>query len=575
MDTMSLGKTDAKAEALRLKLRGWYDAAVRSSAYMAWQAEAREAWRFYDGDQWTQEEIGRLHANGQAAIVINRIAAKVDHLTGVEVAGRTQISYRSRSGNAVEEDSARALTDVALWVSDTAEQAAAVSQVFKSGVVCGIGWLDVGLREGPAGADVAMLAEDEMSVVWDTASRKHDMGDARWVGRERWLSGDELEMLFGERARAVREALQGQGWRGAEGLRGNSDLSWVKGESGAELWKVVEMQYKASEPQWRLRLKDGRAWLTFDKGAVQELLKQGAVVEDKGVGVRVRVAYLSGDVLLDERPLAYDHQQFTLIPFVYKRHRGNGRPYGAVKAALDPQRELNKRRSKAMHLLNTAQVVADVDAVDDPAALVREAARPDGLILKRAGKDVHILRNTELAASQVGVMHQAATDIEEVLGLYDENMGRPSNAMSGVAIAQRQRAGSLTQMTALDGLRLLKKRLGEQVLALVRQFFSAEEIVAISDRMASLRALDVSPRDARGEPLDGDTLRYALMDVVVEEVPDVDSAREMDLTQLQMLAQAGVPIPPDVWVRASSVRGKEEILKALNGGAVGNVNQGK
>jgi tripartite-type tricarboxylate transporter receptor subunit TctC len=44
--------------------------------------------------------------------VINRIAAKIDNLAGSEVAGRTRVIYRSRSGNAQEEQTAAALTDL-------------------------------------------------------------------------------------------------------------------------------------------------------------------------------------------------------------------------------------------------------------------------------------------------------------------------------------------------------------------------------------------------------------------------------------------------------------------------------
>jgi hypothetical protein len=46
-------------------------------------------------------------------------------------------------------------------------------------------------------------------------------------------------------------------------------------------------------------------------------------------------------------------------------------------------------------------------------------------------------------------------------------------------------------------------------------------------------------------------------------VPDVLSARELEVQRLDMLLKAGVPIPPDVLVEVSGVQHKEKILAAL------------
>ena len=43
--------------AVLAKVRGWFEQAVQSAAYAAWRAEAEECWNFYDGAQWTGEEV--------------------------------------------------------------------------------------------------------------------------------------------------------------------------------------------------------------------------------------------------------------------------------------------------------------------------------------------------------------------------------------------------------------------------------------------------------------------------------------------------------------------------------------
>ena len=66
-------------------------------------------------------------------------------------------------------------------------------------------------------------------------------------------------------------------------------------------------------------------------------------------------------------------------------------------------------------------------------------------------------------------------------------------------------------------------------------------------------------------------LNHGQFDVVVEEVRDVASARELEATKLEMLVKAGVPVPPEVLVEVSGVSGKERILAGLQATATNQV----
>ena len=548
------------SETVLKKVRGYFEQAVESSTYQKWRSDAAEAWAFYDGDQWMEEEVSALRENGQPAIVINKIASKVDNIAGTEVAGRTRILYRSRSGDAQEEETARAVSDLALYVAERNEQAIELSNVFKSGLVTGIGWLDVGVEESAEGPFIFNRCEDEQQVVWDPLSRRSDFSDARFVCRERWLDEEEVKALFPEQAGELLESMTQAGLPMAGSMY--KDVRYVDPRN--KLIRVVEVQYKKTEKLYTLRHGNGTKSTTFDAKVAK--LTAGRVVETKYMP-RVYVAYFSENLLLSHEPSTYQHNQFSLVPYVFKRDRKDGRPYGMVRSAIDPQRELNKRRSKAMHLLNTAQVIADIDAVEDPNILAREAARPDGLILKRPGKELRIIRNSDLAQSQVSIMERAAQDIQDVMGVYDESVGKQSNATSGIAIHQRQIAGSLNQMFAFDALRRSKKQLGQQILALVRQFFTHEMVIQLMDNFEAPRQVQLNKREVlpNGETLVHHDVTNGVFDVHVEEVRDVVSSRERDLQQLNVLMQAGVPVPPKLLVESTTLRNKDEILQNLTG----------
>ncbi len=560
------------------KVQGLFEGAVNSKAYQDWQKEARQAWNFYDGEQWTKQEIDKLAESKQPAIVINKIAAKIDNIAGTEVAGRTRVVYRSRSGDAREESTARAVTDLALYVAERNDQAIEISHVFKAGMVTGIGWLDVGVENEDEGVSVFNRCEDEMNVVWDPSSRRGDFSDARFVCRQRWLDDESLKNLFPEQAGKL---IKEMGIAGgipkhfSGGIMANgfsfgdsNDVQYL--DSNRDLYRVVEVQYLKSEKRYRVRTSKGKEFVTFERDVA--FADPESTVESEFVS-RVYFAYFSGNVLLDSRVSPYQHNKFTLVPYVYKRNRKDGRPYGLVRGAIDPQKELNKRRARALHLLNTAQVIADIDAVEDPSILAREAARPDGMILKRPGKELRILRNSDLAQSQVMILQQATNDIQEVMGVFSENIGKQSNATSGVAIQQRQVAGNMNQMFAFDSLRRTKKKMGQMILNLIRQFFTAEMVIQITDQLGAPRVVQLNQivKDAFGNPLldeHGENItvydvRSGAYDIHVEEVRDVLSGREHELQQMELLRQAGVPVPPHLIVEATSLRNKDEILSAI------------
>lgn len=538
------------------KVKGYFESALLHPTYQAWLKEAKESWSFYEGKQWTKAEEDALAEKGQPAIVINKISPKIDNLSGAEVAGRTRIIYRSRSGDEQEEKQARQVSDIALYVSEKSSQDVEVSKLFKSGLVTGIGWLDVGVEGAEEGPRVFNKVENELDVVWDPSARADDYSDASFIARQRWLNESQFSSLFPQHKALFNDSglfTQSQLQQGF--LDTHKEVTYLNSEE--DRLRIVEVQYKQTERQYSVILKTGEIFSTFDK---KQTLIEGAEVKSQFVP-RVYVAYYVGDVLLSHKPLNYDHGLFTLLPYYFKRERATGQPFGLVRTAMDPQKELNKRRSKAMHLLNTAQVIADIDAVDDPNVLAREAARPDGIILKRPGKDLRIMRNSELASSQVSVMEKAAHDIQEVMGVFDEAMGQRTNAVSGTAIRVRQQASSLNQMFAYDALRRSKKILGSMLISLIRQFFDNNMIVQITDQLQPKDQLQV--QTLTGERLTMTDLRKRHFDVHVEEVKDVQSSRELELAQLETLIQAGVPVPPEMLVEATNLQDKDKLLEYL------------
>ena len=83
-----------------------------------------------------------------------------------------------------------------------------------------------------------------------------------------------------------------------------------------------------------------------------------------------------------------------------------------VRGLISLQDEINKRRSKAMHLLNVHQVVAEQGAVPDVDKARREVARPDGYVEVMPGLKFEIQQTADLAAGQFQLLQHATAEMQ-------------------------------------------------------------------------------------------------------------------------------------------------------------------
>jgi hypothetical protein len=167
-------------------------------------------------------------------------------------------------------------------------------------------------------------------------------------------------------------------------------------------------------------------------------------------------------------------------------------------------------------------------------------------------------------------MNQATADIQETTGVFDDRLGKKTDAVSGVAIAQRQIASTNNQMFAFDNLRKVKKQLGRIVLSLIRQYFTSEMIINITDDISvpKLVSLNKAATDEQGNPIFDENnklvkindVSFGDFDIHVEEVKDALSSQEYELNQLLALKSAGVAIPNDLLIQSTSLKSKDKII---------------
>ena len=246
-----------------------------------------------------------------------------------------------------------------------------------------------------------------------------------------------------------------------------------------------------------------------------------------------------------------------------------------VKNDLDKQKEINARRSKALHLLNTRQTFSREGAISDIDNFKKEANKADGHLTYPGagvfGKDFGIIPNESLIGPQFD-MYRDAKETLMMQGARAAQQGVVDKGISGRAVRSLQ-GGDMIELAPLFGtLSKFKKRVYKAVWDRIRQFWKEERWMRVTDNEDNLKYVGLNIPMTVGEQLIKDQLgisitevreKYAQdlqllyrdqpqmaeqvvennvvemdVDIIIEEVPDVVNLQSEQFELLVQMYQA-------------------------------------
>lgn len=401
---------------------------------------------YFHEKQWTAEERSALEKRGQPAITFNRIKRKVNSLQGLEK--QTRKDPKAFPRNPDDEDAARAATDALRYVCEDSRWDDKRSEAALELAVQGTCAVMVGVKQTKQGfdPDIRRIAWDRF--YYDPHSCEFDFADAKFLGVVVWMDLDDAIAAYPD-ARDVFEST----WKSARDSETYDDRpKW-------NLWADFKRR-RVRLCEHYYRTAEGWKFCIFTKG--------GFVVEP------MDSPYLGEDDL-PECPIK------AVSLYV---DRDNNR-YGEVRTMIGPQDEINKRRSKALHLINQRQVRVSPVVGLDPSAVRKELSRPDGVFVGDAG-EVEILPTNDMAAANLNLLQEAKAEID-LLGPNAALAGKNEASMSGRAIMAQQQGGMVESATYLDRIRVLSLAVYRSVWCRVRQFWKEERWIRVTDNENNLR----------------------------------------------------------------------------------------
>lgn len=531
---------------------------------------------YYDNIQWSEDEARQLKERGQAPIVYNVTAQTINWVIGSEKRGRTDFKILPRE----KEDTkpAEIKTKLLKYLSDVNRLPFSRSRAFEDAIKVGIGWLEDGAQDEDDGEPIYSRYESWRNILHDSASTELDFSDGRYIFRSKWVDVDVAKALFPGREAQIDDAVVDASLYGSFDMvdgdvpmdymefdRTNYAVARTLVSHKRRRVRLIECEYRVPEKVQRLKggIYKGEIYDPEDPRHVEAVLSGASRLASK-VMMRVRLAHMTVKDLLWEGPSPYRHNRFRFTPiWCYRRGRDN-LPYGMIRSIRDIQDDINKRASKALHILSSNKVVMDEGALPEGMTLdefAEEIARPDAIIIKRPGKELVINAERDLAAPHLDLMSRGINMIQQVGGVTDELLGRTTNAVSGVAVQKRQEQGSLATNKPFDNLRLAVQMQGELQLALLEQFVTGEKTFRITNERGTPEFIRVN------DGLPENEITRSKADFIISEADWRSTMRQAAAEQLmemisRMPPQVGLMLL-DLAVESMDLPNREEIAKRI------------
>ncbi len=537
--------------------------------------QARDA-DFYDSIQYDEADLQVLRDRNQMPLVFNVIATTIDWVIGTEKRSRTDYKILPRR----KEDSkpAQKKTELMKYLEDVNRTQFDVSRAFEDATKVGLGWMEDGWQDDLEGEPLYSRYESWRCMLYDSLATRKDLEDARFIGRKKWLDADIVKAMFKDRRalvdRSVTEpspltsmtSLSDEAMDSTEAY--NLGITAINGAASPYQRRrvpVYEVWFKAPVETKRLRgsMFHGEQYDESSKGHV-DAVNSGEAEVIKKVSMRVHVMIFTEAGVLWYSESPYRHNRYPFTPIWAKRRDRDGMPYGIIRNIRDIQIDINKRASKALHIISTNKVIMEEGAVDDINEFAEEVAKPDAIIVKKTGKQIEINTDRDLSQWHLEMMSRDIGMIQQVGGVTDENLGRTTNAVSGIAIQARQNQGQLATAGIFDNLYFARQVRGEKLLSLIEQFMSAKKQFRITNARGQPDYVTVND----GMPENDVTLTKA--DFIITDEDWRATMRQAQTDALLEMLGKLAPVAPqivvavvDLVVDSMDIPNREEIVKRI------------
>lgn len=449
---------------------------VGYDAYEDSRKEANEIWDMYHNRMYTQEQLAVLSNRGQPAETFNV----------VKLFSRMLVGYFSTIVNTVtatpvnprDIDNASLLNDTIKYAFEDNRFDLIGDQIKLGGLISGILTCEVtvedtGLKDtfGRPINRVNYEYVDDSEFVFDPMSQKDDYSDARWLHRFKWLTDDEVKAVFGKRAMDKLTAYY-------------------------NFLNVDEADFEYNQNTYY----NGRHRVFNNY-----LIVHTVMVDDED---RRWSCYWAGDVMLKKEEIT---EQDTKWPYrVQFLHSSNVKEYyGIFREVRESQRAINQALIKLQLMVNSEKAYVEDGAVEDIDQFTIAFNRVNSVIPVKSLAGLKVEQLSRETLDQYAIIDKAMDRIQRVLGINDSFLGMAFASDSGRKVKLQQNATIMSLRYITARIESFYRSLGEDTAKLIRQYYTANQMIMVSDEVAGQRWVELNrpmmewsgKLDAMGQPV--------------------------------------------------------------------------
>lgn len=529
---------------------------------------------FRSGKQWQDSDRQSLNSQGRACLTINRIANKIDTLSGYERKQRTDVRYVPQEAG--DQRAADLYNILVKQLLDKCNFWRERSESFEDLIVAGKGSWNIRVsRDNDFRGDVIVER-----FPWDQSVHapfdKADASDSEGFCKYRWFSLSRAQQLWPDKAEELKSTYTSMVDRlpyGIERTRPGNQQDTLLGANSVDtnvfgpqidLKRKSVLVIECQRFQWVKVPVLGHVEEDFYVNAWQypkadlEMAASipGFVRLDKSVR-KIRITKVAaGKVLLsDENPADLPSDEFYFVPFFAYRKRGQY--WGKVEQVKDSQLLINKLASQATDIGNrmaSYNWFYDRDTFPDNELrrFVETSSEPGAMFeVNSLGKLPVKTEGAKFPSEIVNLMTLQERLLDEGMNVVPAPGGANE---SGAAILQKQQIQMTGNEFLFDSISDAMIRLGRLLVPLIKKYYPAERIVRIVRS-----AQTTEPQMVGGEPVSDfsdeeivEILRsndLEKFDLVVGESAYSPSSRLGTFLILTDLAGKGVDIPAEMIIQ--------------------------
>ncbi|MCI4435443.1 MAG: hypothetical protein JHC33_01350 [Ignisphaera sp.] len=429
------------------------------NAYLESRKEANLCEDYYHNRQYTTDQLSVLADRGQPKETFNI----------VKLFSRQLLGYYSTLVNTIKVnpiqysdiDTAALLNDVAneiLRDNSFSNEADAIKlDGFLSGLLCSyIDVVDSGDTDkfGRKIYNITLERVPSSEIVLDPMSIRADSQDARFIHRHKWFSEEGVVEAFGKGSLSKL-----QSYRNTLNAR-EADFEFKYG-----------MQFMG---QYRLHKN--------------YLIVHSIIKDDDGDSWSV---YWSDFIILDKKKITYKDVKFP-YRVVKISDSNKSEYYGIFRDVMESQNAINQAIIQIQQMANSNKAFVEDGAVENIADFTKAFNRVNSVIPVTNLSGIKIDSLSGDIQQQYLLIDKAFNRIQRILGINDSFLGMAYASDSGRKVQLQQNASMVALRYLTTKLELYYKMVGWDVVNLIKQYYTANQVLRISDELVGQRWIELN-----------------------------------------------------------------------------------